>query len=56
MSCIEHKTTPSPVNRVADRDHNPFDVMEPRVPVKTPADRKNGKHVKANDIPPQGVY
>ncbi|MGI9249013.1 MAG: radical SAM protein, partial [Woeseiaceae bacterium] len=30
--------------------------MEPRVPLKTPVDRKNGKHVKKNDIPPQGVY
>jgi len=56
MSCIEHKTTPSPVNGEAGRDHNPFDVMGPRAPLKTPVDRKNGKHVKANDIPPQGVY
>jgi len=31
-------------------------AMEPRAPRKTPADRKNGKHVKANDLPPQGVY
>ncbi len=30
--------------------------MQPRAPSKTPADRKNGRHVKANDIPPQGVY
>jgi biotin synthase len=30
--------------------------MEPRAPLKTPTDRKNGKHVKENDIPPQGVY
>jgi biotin synthase-related radical SAM superfamily protein len=30
--------------------------MEPRPPLKTPVDRKNGKHVKMNDIPPQGVY
>ena len=56
MSCIEHKTTPSPTNGKAGRDHNPFDVMEPRAPLKTPGDRKNGKHDKANDIQPQGVY
>jgi biotin synthase len=31
-------------------------AMQPRAPSKTPADRKNGRHVKANDIPPQGVY
>ncbi|NIL93114.1 MAG: radical SAM protein [Woeseiaceae bacterium] len=30
--------------------------MEPRLPEKTPVDRRNGKPVKANDIPPQGVY
>ena len=41
MSCFEHKSNVE---------------MEPRAPLKTPADRKNGKHVKANDIPPQGVY
>jgi biotin synthase len=30
--------------------------MQPRLPEKTPADRRNGKHVKENDIPPEGVY
>ena len=56
MSCIEHKTTPAEPNGAAGPDHNPFDVMQPRMPQKTPADRKNGRHVKANDIPPHGVY
>ena len=56
MSCIEHKTTPSASATRASRDFNPFDEMEPRAPLKTPVDRKNGKPVKANDIPPQGVY
>jgi biotin synthase len=37
-------------------DYNAFEVMEPRLPGKTPVDRRNGKHVKANDIPPEGVY
>ena len=54
MSCIEHKTTPA--NGETGKDFNAFEAMEPRPPVRTPADRKNGKHVKANDIPPQGVY
>ncbi len=31
-------------------------AMNPRSPRKTPADRRNGQHVKANGIPPQGVY
>ena len=41
MSCIEPKANTG---------------MEPRLPEKTPVDRRNGKNVKANDIPPQGVY
>jgi biotin synthase len=41
MSCFEHKSNTE---------------MEPRAPLKTPVDRRNGKHVKANDIPPEGVY
>jgi len=56
MSCIEHKTTPAAAGDARDRDFNPFEVMTPRAPQRTPVDRKNGKHVKANDIPPQGVY
>jgi biotin synthase len=55
MSCIEPKSTAS-ANARSDRDHNPFAEMEPRAPLKTPQERKNGRHVKANDIPPQGVY
>jgi biotin synthase len=54
MGCIEQKKSPA-----ADsdgRDYNPYEVMEPRLPEKTPVDRRNGKPVKANDIPPQGVY
>ena len=54
MSCIEHKKTPATDDK--GRDFNPFEIMEPRAPLKTPVDRKNGKPVKANDIPPQGVY
>ncbi len=55
MGCIENKTSPA-TNGEGDIDFNAFDVMAPRFPDKTPADRRNGKHVKANDIPPQGVY
>jgi biotin synthase len=56
MGCIEHKATPSTTNGATRRDHNPFEEMMPRAPRRTPVDRKNGKHVKENDIPPQGVY
>ena len=54
MSCIENKTQPADTRN--GRDHNPFDVMAPRSPAKTPLERRNGKHVKNNDIPPEGVY
>jgi len=65
MGCIEHKKSPanngdshliSEGEKVTVPDFNAFDVMEPRNPEKTPVDRRNGKHVKANDIPPEGVY
>ncbi len=54
MGCIEQKSTPAANS--AGNDFNTFEAMEPRLPDKTPVDRRNGKHVKANDIPPQGVY
>ena len=53
MGCIDHKKTPATDSN--GRDYNPYEVMEPRLPEKTD-DRRNGKHVKANDIPPEGVY
>ena len=40
MSCYEHSTT----------------SMEPRAPGVIPIELKNGGRVKANDVPPQGVY
>jgi len=54
MSCIEHKTTPA--GQSGERDFNAFETMAPRAPARTPADRRNGRHVKANDLPPEGVY
>ena len=56
MSCIEQKTTPAKIEQGSAQDFNAFETMAPRVPLKTPVDRRNGKNVKANDIPPQGVY
>jgi len=56
MSCIDHKTSPQEALAHPVRDHNPFEAMQPRMPHKTPVERRNGRHVKANDIPPQGVY
>ena len=56
MSCIEQKSAPAPGGARAQDDYNAFDSMQPRHPEKTPVERRNGRHVKANDIPPQGVY
>ena len=54
MGCIENKSSPAAGNN--GQDFNSFTAMEPRIPLRTPAERKNGRHVKANDIPPQGLY
>jgi len=54
MGCIEQKKSPAADGN--GHDYNAFEVMEPRTPGKTPVDRRFGKHVKANDIPPEGVY
>ncbi len=56
MGCIENKSAPAAGETPAGKDFNPYEIMEPRLPEKTPVDRKFGKHVKANDIPPEGVY
>jgi biotin synthase len=34
----------------------PNATMQPRTPTKTPVDRRNGRNVKDNAIPPKGVY
>ena len=51
MSCIEHKTTAT--GSTGGKDYNDFEAMAPRAPAKTPAERRNGKHVKMNDLPPK---
>jgi len=56
MSCIEQKSAPASRNAAPGTDHNAYDEMRPRAPGKTPVERRNGRHVKANAIPPQGVY
>jgi len=37
-------------------DFNPFDIMEPRAPGKTPKALRNGGRVKDQDVSPEGVY
>jgi biotin synthase len=54
MSC--HRPESAAPAASAGLDHNPFALMQPRAPAATPAELKNGARVKANDVPPQGVY
>ena len=54
MGCIEQKSTPAENGN--GPDFNAYEAMEPRVPAKTPQDRKFGRNVKDADVPPQGVY
>ena len=51
MGCIENKSTPA-AGAHDGTDFNPYEAMQPRLPEKTPVDRRNGRHVKANDISP----
>src|SRR5512140_2438196 len=56
MSC--HRSDNSAVLTEADaaRDHNPFDLMQPRAPSAIPKELRNGARVKLNAVAPQGVY
>jgi len=55
MSCLKPEGA-APGEGRGGLDHNPFDLMAPRAPGPTPAEARNGKRVKANDLPPTGVY
>ena len=54
MSC---RTLPErPAGGASAGDFNAFEAMEPRAPVHTPPQRRNGAPVKAADLRPTGVY
>ena len=56
MSCVKSQGT-QPADKGRDGlDFNPFDIMEPRLPGKTPREMKNGAPVKSRNIEPEGVY
>jgi len=56
MSCVKQDGA-QPAEAVNNGlDFNPFEIMEPRIPVKTPAEFRNGARVKSRDIEPEGVY
>ena len=56
MTCLKPEGTLPGASGVDGLDHNPFDVMEPRMPSPTPAEYRNGKPVKTNDVAPEGLY
>ena len=56
MSCVKTEGA-QPAEKGRDGlDFNPYDIMEPRLPGKTPKEMKNGAQVKSHDIEPSGVY
>jgi biotin synthase len=56
MSCIKNEGA-QPADHGRDGlDFNPYDIMEPRLPGKTPKEMQNGAPVKTRDIEPEGVY
>jgi len=56
MGCIKNENATTAGKGRNGLDFNPYDVMEPRMPGRTPKDRRNGAQVKAHDVAPHGVY
>jgi biotin synthase len=56
MSCHKPEVETATLSARDGLDHNPFAIMEPRAPARTPDALKNGARVKSNDVAPQGVY
>ncbi|HZP93493.1 MAG TPA: radical SAM protein [Burkholderiales bacterium] len=56
MSCHRPEAAPVALDAHEGRDINPFALMQPRAPARTPGELKNGARVKANNVAPQGVY
>ncbi len=56
MGCVKQEGKSPTDSGPNGLDFNPFDTMEPRTPLKTPAPMRNGKPVKEAAVRPQGVY
>lgn len=56
MSCVKSQGTQPAETGPKGLDFNPFDVMEPRSPGRTPKELRNGARVKSHDVAPQGLY
>ena len=56
MSCYRPETPATSPAVANPHDHNPFALMQPRLPTVTPKEARNGARVIANDVAPLGVY
>jgi len=56
MSCVKSEGTSPAASGRGGLDFNPFEAMEPRLPLKTPKELRNGARVKNQDVAPTGVY
>lgn len=56
MSCVKQADALPADTDKNGLDFNPFESMQPRLPLKTPTEFRNGAPVKARDLAPQGVY
>ena len=54
MSCLKHNGEGQPAHGTGD--FNAYEVMQPRMPERTPPERRNGARVKSADVAPAGVY
>ena len=56
MTCMKPENAQPGATGKDGMDFNPFEIMQPRAPVIPPKELKNGGRVKANSVPPTGVY
>ena len=56
MGCVKQEGAGPAEHGRDGLDFNPASVMEPRLPLKTPKDLRNGARVKDQDVSPRGVY
>ena len=56
MTCLKRETALPSRAGANGLDHNPFEVMQPRMPGATPREARNGARVKTANVPPEGVY
>lgn len=56
MSCINQGTESTTAATPDGRSFNSYASMEPRAPLPTPVEARNGRRVKDTAVPPLGVY